>query len=140
MREQAIEANRPPLDWLSFFLADVRGGIGPFLADQYALVSIQLLDGVGAGIFGALFPVLIADLKRGTGRYNLALGASATCCGVCAALSNGVAGWIVDRAGFDAAFLFRAGCAAAAAGVFWIGVPETAHRPKPEARQPLRQT
>jgi hypothetical protein len=32
MREEAIAANRRPLDWLSFFLADVQGGIGPFLA------------------------------------------------------------------------------------------------------------
>ena len=32
MRGQAAIANRRPLDWLSFFLADVQGGIGPFLA------------------------------------------------------------------------------------------------------------
>jgi hypothetical protein len=30
-----------------------------------SLVSIQMLDGVGAGIFGALFFVVVADLTRG---------------------------------------------------------------------------
>ena len=39
---------------------------------------MQLLDGVGAGIYQALTPLLIADIMRGTGRYNLAQGAVAT--------------------------------------------------------------
>jgi hypothetical protein len=29
--KQAAEANRGALDWLCFFLADVMGGVGPFL-------------------------------------------------------------------------------------------------------------
>jgi uncharacterized membrane protein len=39
------------------------------------LISVQVLGGVGAGIFGALAPLVIADIVRGTGRYNLAQGA-----------------------------------------------------------------
>src|SRR5437868_9712544 len=31
-REQTVAANRAPLDWLNFFLADVKDGLGPFLA------------------------------------------------------------------------------------------------------------
>ena len=45
--------------------------------NPYYLVSIQVLDGIGAGIFGALFFIVIADLTRGTGHYNLAQGAAA---------------------------------------------------------------
>jgi hypothetical protein len=41
-----------------------------------------LLDGVGAGIFGAITPLVIADLMRGTGRYKVAQGAVATVQGV----------------------------------------------------------
>ena len=37
-------------------------------------VSVQLLDGVGVGVFGALFPVVVADLTRSTGRFNAAQG------------------------------------------------------------------
>ncbi|MEI9987775.1 MAG: hypothetical protein WDN69_34400 [Aliidongia sp.] len=33
-----------------------------------------MLDGVGAGIFGALFFIVVADLTKGSGRYNLAAG------------------------------------------------------------------
>ena len=88
-------------------------------------MSIQVLDGIGAGIFGALFFVVIADLTRGTGRYNLAQGAASACWGLGAALSNSVAGFIVDKAGFSAAFGFLAGCAFAACLLLWIAMPET---------------
>jgi hypothetical protein len=45
-----------------------------------------------------------------------------------AALSNSAAGLIVDRAGFNAAFLFLAGAAALAFLLFWLAVPETSRR------------
>ena len=45
---------------------------------RFWLTGIQLLDGIGAGVFGALTPLVIADNMRGTGRYNLAQGAIAT--------------------------------------------------------------
>src|ERR1700693_2122291 len=32
VREDVVAANRWPLDWLNFFLADVKDGLGPFLA------------------------------------------------------------------------------------------------------------
>src|SRR5712672_4070815 len=66
-----------------------------------------------------------ADLTKGTGHYNLAQGASGSCWGLGAALSNGVAGFIVSAFGFSAAFLFLSACAVAAALLFWLGVPET---------------
>jgi predicted MFS family arabinose efflux permease len=89
-------------------------------------VSIQLLDGVGAGLFGALFILVVADLTKGTGRFNLAQGAVSACFGLGAALSNGVAGYIVDWFGYRTAFLFLAGCASAAFVLFWLAMPETA--------------
>jgi MFS family permease len=89
------------------------------------LISTQILDGVGAGIFGALFFIVIADLTKGTGRYNLAQGASSASWGLGAALSNGVAGFIASSFGYSAAFLFLAACAVLAFLVLWLGVPET---------------
>jgi MFS family permease len=93
--------------------------------DPVALVAIQMLDGVGAGIFGALFPIVVADVTEGSGRYNLPQGVSAMGWGMGAALSNGGAGYFVDWAGYDAAFLFLAGCAALVLLVLWLTVPET---------------
>jgi MFS family permease len=116
-----------------FAALPLRGVLYTLVRDPAALVAIQVLDGVGAGIFGALFPVVVADVTRGSGRYNLAQGASGMAWGLGAALSNGVGGYIVDWAGYDAAFLFLAGCAAVALFVVWRTVPETRGWTEPAA-------
>ena len=62
---------------------------------------------------------------RGTGRYNLALGAVATAQGIGASLSGLVAGVVVDCFGYSAAFLTLGAAAAVALAVFAVGMPET---------------
>ena len=90
------------------------------------LIGVQVLDGVGAGIFGALAPLVIADIMRGTGRYNLAQGAIATVQGIGASLSGLAAGEIVDHFGYSAAFLSLGAAALVAVIVFFLQMPETA--------------
>jgi MFS family permease len=77
-------------------------------------------------VFGALSPLVIADIMRGTGRYNLAQGAIATVHGIGASVSGLVAGVIVDHFGYSPAFLALAAAAALALTVFALGMPETA--------------
>lgn len=119
---------RKPLFLLGFVVLPIRGLLYTVWDNPYYLLSVQLLDGIGAGIFGALFFIVVADLTKGTGHYNLALGAAGTAWGMGAALSNSVAGLIVDKAGFDAAFLFLASVAVLAFLLFWLAVPETRGR------------
>jgi MFS family permease len=88
-------------------------------------VGVQLMDGIGAAIFGVVSVLVIADLTRGTGRFNFTQGVVATATGLGASLSNGAAGTIVQHAGFNAAFLTLAALAAVAAGIFWFFMPET---------------
>lgn len=116
---------RKPLFLLGFAALPIRGLLYTLWDDPSYLIGVQLLDGVGAGLFGALFPLVVADLTRGTGHYNLTLGAAGAAWGGGAALSNAVAGFIVDKAGFNAAFLFLAGVGAVACLLFWLAVPET---------------
>ena len=78
------------------------------------------------GIFGALTPLVIADIMRGTGRYNLAQGAIATAQGIGASLSGLAAGEIVDHFGYGAAFLAAGAAAVVALAVVVLGMPETA--------------
>jgi hypothetical protein len=54
-------------------------------------MAIQVMDGIGAGIFGVVSVLLIADLTRGTGRFNLTLGAITTVVGIGAVLSQIIA-------------------------------------------------
>jgi len=119
---------RKPLFAVGFLVLALRGALYPLSDNPYWLVGVQLLDGVGAGIFGALFPVIVADLMRGTGRFNVAQGAVATAQGVGAALSTGLAGVVVVGAGYSAAFLMLAAVAGAGLVLFWLAMPETAPR------------
>jgi MFS family permease len=116
---------RKPLFLLGFAALPIRGMLYTFWDDPSHLIAVQLLDGVGAGLFGALFPLVIADLTRGSGHYNLVLGASAAAWGFGAASSNALAGFIAVRGGFNAAFLFLAGAATLAFLLFLFAVPET---------------
>lgn len=137
---QADRWGRRRIFLVGFTVLPLRGVLCTLVHDPVVLVAIQLLDGVGAGIFGALFFIVVADLTEGTGRYNLAQGAAGACWGLGAALSNAVAGYIVDGFGYDAAFLFLAACAAGALLLFWVAVPETqgwAHKPCATAPAPV---
>jgi len=125
---------RKKLFLAGFAALPLRGLLFAGVSQAGALLAIQVLDGVGAGIFGALFPIVVADLTRGTGRYNLALGAASACFGLGAACSNAVAGVVVDRLGFAAAFLVLAGFALAALALFVLAVPET----RPDVALPVR--
>jgi MFS family permease len=116
---------RKPLFLVAFLILPLRGCLYTFSDNQFWLVAVQTLDGVGAGLFGALFPIIVADLMRGTGRYNVAQGAILTAQGIGAALSTTLAGVVVVRAGYSAAFLTLAGVALVGALVFFLGMPET---------------
>ncbi len=113
-----------------FFLAallilPIRGALYTLSDNKAWLVGVQLLDGVGAGIFGAIFPVIVADLMRGTGRFNVAQGAVMTAQNIGAALSTTLAGLIVVKAGYSAAFLMLGGVAAVGVVVCLLALPET---------------
>ncbi|MBV9142511.1 MAG: MFS transporter [Pseudonocardiales bacterium] len=112
--------------FLAAFLAlPLRGVLFTLSNNSAYLVGVQVLDGVGAGIFGAVFPVMVADLTRGTGRYNVAFGAATTMQGIGAALSTTLAGAVIVFGGYDLAFFTLAGIALVALLLFSCAVPET---------------
>lgn len=125
--QKADRWGRKPLFLVGFAILPIRAVLYTFSDNSFWLVGVQVLDGVGAGIFGALTPLVVADIMRGTGRYNLALGAIATAQGVGASLSGLAAGEIVDHFGYDATFLALGAAALVALIVFALGMPETAN-------------
>jgi MFS family permease len=56
---------RKPLFLLGFGILPIRAVLRTFSDDSAWLIGVQLLDGVGAGVFGALSPLVIADIMRG---------------------------------------------------------------------------
>jgi len=116
---------RKPIFAVALGVLMLRGMLYPLSDNPFWLVGVQLLDGVGAGIFGALFPLVVADLTRGTGHFNVSQGAIATAAGLGGALSTAAAGLIIVKAGYSAAFLFLAGVAGAGLIGFVAMMPET---------------
>ncbi|RMT77878.1 Major facilitator transporter [Pseudomonas savastanoi pv. nerii] len=122
---KADDWGRKPLLLAGFLILPIRGVLYTLSDDPYWLVAVQMLDGIGAG---ALFPLMVKDLTQGSGRFNVSLGALSTLFGLGAALSNGLAGFVVHAAGYSAAFLTLAGVAAAAFCLLLVAVPETLSR------------
>jgi len=121
-----------------FFLASlvilpIRGALYTLSDSPAGLVGVQLLDGVGAGIFGAIFPVIVADLMRNTGRFNVAQGAVTAAQNIGAALSTSLAGLVVVKAGYSAAFLTLGAIAALGVLVCALALPETRDGANPTA-------
>jgi MFS family permease len=116
---------RRPIFLIAFAVLPIRAALYTFTDNAFWLLGVQLLDGVGAGIYQALTPLLIADIMRGTGRYNLAQGAVATTQGVGASISALAAGEVTDHFGYSASFLFLAAAAAVAFFIFFALMPET---------------
>jgi MFS family permease len=89
------------------------------------LLGIQALDGVGAGMFDALLPLVLADMMRGAGRYSLARGVLSMIQGIGGSTGQGAAGFIVASFGYAAGFLGLSAIALAALVLIVFGMPET---------------
>jgi MFS family permease len=90
-----------------------------------ALVAIETLDGLAAGVYDVIWVLVAADVARGTGRFNLTLGLFAAAQGLGATASNFLAGFLAGRIGFEATFFVLAAIAAGGLAVFLLAMPET---------------
>lgn len=133
---------RKPLFLIGFAVLTLRGVLYTFGKSAPYLLAVQSLDGVGAAIFGVLWVIIIADLAKGTGRFNLLQGVIQAALGVGAFLSNLLAGFVVKSFGYNLAFAGLAGIAFAGMLFFALLMPETknyagsAFRGSPEKQTP----
>ena len=125
-RASARGIGRKPIFLVALAVLPVRGLLFSLTASPYAVVAIQLLDGVAAGIFGVVSVLIASDLTRGTGRFNLAQGLTALAVGIGAGLSNATAGYVVQWFGYPAGFRYLAAIALCALVFFAALMPETA--------------
>jgi MFS family permease len=124
----AQRIGRRPLLLLGIAVVSLRGILFASLSNPFLLVAVQLLDGIAAAVFTVLTPFIIADITRGTGRFNLSLGFVGTATGIGASLSTTLAGYASDHFGSPAAFLALAAFAAAGVALVWRLMPETRPR------------
>ena len=72
---------RRPLLLIGFAALPVRGLLFASVTDPEMLVVMQILDGITAAVFGVMVPLVVADLTRGTGHFNLGQGIVGTVTG-----------------------------------------------------------
>ena len=116
---------RKPLFLIGFAVLAFRGILYTLGKGAVYLIAVQSLDGVGAAIFGVLWVIIISDLAKGTGRFNLLQGAIQAALGAGAFLSNFLAGFVVKSLGYNAGFLGLAGIASVGLIFFALFMPET---------------
>jgi len=116
---------RRPLLLIGFAALPVRGVLFATVTNPELLVVVQLLDGVTAAVFSVLVPLVVSDLTRGTGRFNLGQGIVGTFVGIGASLSATLAGYISDHFGSAWAFAGLAAIALACLTLAWRLMPET---------------
>ena len=121
----ASRIGRKPLFLFAFAALAVRGMLYTLSDKPAALIAVQCMDGLGAGIFGVVSVLIVADLTKGTGRFNAAQGAIATAQGCGAFLSNYVGGVVAKHLGNNFTFYMLAGIALAGLAFFWLLMPET---------------
>jgi Major Facilitator Superfamily len=116
---------RKPILCLCFAALIARGTTFALVTNPYAVVFVQALDGVSAAIMGVVLPLVIADLTRGTGKFNLALGIAGTAVGIGAALSTTLSGYAADHFGSSITFYALASIAASGMAAVWLLLGET---------------
>jgi MFS family permease len=116
---------RRPVLLLGFSALPLRSVLFAMIADPHVFLLIQLVDGIGAAVFGVLLPLVVADLTAESGHYTLALGVVGLAVGSGATLSTGVAGMVTDWLGGSAAFLMLAAIGACAMLLVGVLMPET---------------
>jgi MFS family permease len=116
---------RRPLLMLCFVALAIRGALFGLTTASSVVVASQVLDGISAATLGVLFPLIVADITRATGRFNLSLGLAGTAVGIGASLSTTLAGYMLDHFGSTATFLGLACVALSGLTLVFLLMPET---------------
>jgi predicted MFS family arabinose efflux permease len=119
---------RRPLLLLGFGALPLRCLLFAYAPDPAFVVFEQILDGISAAALGVLVPLIIADIARDTGRFNLAQGVVGTAVGIGASLSTSFAGYVSDHYGSQTAFLDLAAVASCGFVFVLLVMPETRPR------------
>ena len=122
---QAQSWGRRPLLLIGFSALTIRALLFAVTTNPLLLIGIQLLDGISGSVLGVLTALIIADLTKGTGRFNLAQGFVGTLSGVGAALSTTFFSLVVQHFGGAIGFVSIAAVALSAVLIVWFRMPET---------------
>jgi MFS family permease len=126
---------RRPLLLIAFATLPIRGLLFGLVTNPYLLIAVQLLDGIAGAVLAVTVTLIVVDLTRGTGHFNLGRGIVGTTMGIGASLSTTFAGYTSDRFGSATAFIGLAAIAAVGLAAVWALLTET--RPTENDEHPV---
>ena len=121
---------RKPVMAIAFWILPLRIFTYTLVTSPKAVVWLQGLDGVGAGIYGVVVIALAADLTRGKGKFNTLAGLFATALAIGGVVGPLISGFLVQHLGFKMTFYAFTVLALAGAILFTLFVPETKQQGK----------
>jgi MFS family permease len=136
--QRAEKRGRKALLLVGFAALPIRAVLFALISDRLALIIIQVLDGITGAVIGVMTALVIADVTKGTGRFNLAQGMFGTLMGVGASLSPTLSGLIVHHFGYWSGFVSLASEGLVAFVVLALFLPETKADLHPGGDQPAR--
>jgi MFS family permease len=103
---------------------DVHNG-GGSLYLNILILSTQILDGVGAGVFGTMYILVTSDISMGTGRFSMTLGLTTAAMSIGGTVSGYVGQALAQDRGYQEAFMILTVMSMIPAVVYYFFMPET---------------
>jgi MFS family permease len=92
---------------------------------QFLILSTQILDGVGAGIFGTMYILVTSDISGGTGRFGLTLGLTTAAMSIGGTVSGYMGQALAQDKGYGPAFTILMFMSMVPALLYFFFMPET---------------
>lgn len=92
---------------------------------QTVTLSTQILDGVGAGIFGTMYILVTSDISGGTGRFGLTLGLTTAAMSIGGTVSGYIGQAFAEDYGYLTAFWILCVMSTVPALLYFFFMPET---------------
>ena len=119
---------RKPFLLIGFGVLPLRGLLFSQIDNPYLIMAGQVLDGIGAGVYGVIVFLVVADLTRGTGIYNFATSLVITLQGLGASFGSWIGEVWAGSLGYEMAFALLTGLAVLALTILAVLMPETRQR------------
>ena len=126
---------RKPLFLVGLFIVPVRCAIlglllilrgdeaSPFM--QVLILSTQIMDGVGAGVFGTMYILVTSDISGGTGRFSMTLGLTTAAMSIGGTVSGYLGEALAQDIGYKEAFFILCVMSCVPALLYLFFMPET---------------
>jgi MFS family permease len=122
---RAQDWGRKPLLLIGFAALPLRAVLFVLAPGPWWVVAVQATGGLTAAIIGIMTPLVISDVMRGSGRYNLAQGFAGTAQGIGSAVTNVAVGFLAQDFGYTIGFFTIAAVASCGLAVIFFFMPET---------------